>query len=112
MYYDLSGILSNKELLKEHMFDMIDLRLNPRVLPHVDVLMAVRFLRRVDSSDYIETLRGILWKGGKSLCLLLLTLSRCLRCVQHFMVLDMCMGSTIPRQKNNRPCLVNKAVIF
>ena len=54
--YGLSEILSNKELSKEHTFDIIDLRLNPRVLPHVDVLMAVRFLRRVDSSDYIETL--------------------------------------------------------
>ena len=52
--YDLSEILSNKELSKEHMFDIMNLRLNPRVLPHVDVLMAVRFAQRVYSSDYID----------------------------------------------------------
>ena len=66
------------------------------------VTMAVRFFAESYSSDYIETL----WESdGKEICLCLQfqTLSQFFRCVLHFMVLDTCMGSTIPRQKNNRP---------
>lgn len=42
------------------MFEIIDLGIMPMVLPHVDVYMAVRFLRRVHSSDYIDIRNGIL----------------------------------------------------
>lgn len=37
------------------------------MLPHIDVLMAVRFLRRVYSSDYIETLWESNGKEKKSM---------------------------------------------
>lgn len=37
------------------MFYITYVKFNPRVLPHIDMLMAVRFLRRVYSSDHIET---------------------------------------------------------
>ena len=70
-----------------------------QVLPHVDVCMAVRFLRRVDcSSDYIDlslTFREILEKE----VLLMLTI----HCVRLFTVLVICMESMTPRRKNNRP---------
>ena len=36
------------------------------VLPHIDVWLAVRFLRRVNSSDYIEIRFGNLWKENSA----------------------------------------------
>ena len=51
-------------LFLEHVFAIIWLGFVPRVLPHIDVCLAVCFLRRVHSSDYIDCLLGdILWKG-------------------------------------------------
>ena len=50
---------------KKHSFDIINLDFTVLVLPHVDVDMAVRFLRRVDSSDYIEIPWGNPGKGAR-----------------------------------------------
>ena len=41
-------------LIANTMFAIMNLGIMPKVLPHVGVCMAVRFLRRVYSSDYID----------------------------------------------------------
>lgn len=48
------------------------MRIRPRVLPRIDVLMAVRFVQRIYSSDYIDHLFGEICR--KEL-LLMLTIS-------------------------------------
>ena len=61
-------------MIKISVLDMINTGILPKVLLHIDVCLAVRFLRRVDSSDYIDlSYLEIFWKGDLYICLPLVT---------------------------------------